>query len=214
MEVKELLSTPDKVEIVRDQLAGILALELANQYELAQAAEDASKEDYNVHVYIENDEPWAVQDEENPFPAINVSFDRYAVTTDDGANNRIVTASYLVDCYAAGNYDGDGGAGRVAKVKSMKVARLARNIIQAANYYYLGLRGTVHTRRIKSCVSGAIKDANGAVKVGVQRITVEVEFRETSPQVTGDVLEAMNFTCNSATGEVLLNMGQSYREEE
>ena len=104
IEVQELLKNPDNIEIVRDQLAGILALELLHQHELAEADPDlAAKEDYNVHVYIENDEPWAVQDEDNPFPAINVSFDSYSIDTDDGSNDRIVNGKYYIDCYAAGN---------------------------------------------------------------------------------------------------------------
>ena len=37
-QINELLSTPDNVEIVRDQICGILALETAHQFELAEAA--------------------------------------------------------------------------------------------------------------------------------------------------------------------------------
>jgi hypothetical protein len=213
-EVQELLKNPDNIEIVRDQLAGILALELLHQHELAEADPDlAAKEDYNVHVYIENDEPWAVQDDDNPFPAINVSFDSYSIDTDDGSNDRIVNGKYYIDCYAAGNYDGEGFAGRVAKIKSMKIARFVRNILQAANYRYLKLRGVVNSQHIAKCESGTVKDENGAVKVGVQRITLEAEFHENSPQVECDVLEAMGFTCNSDSGEVLLDLLENYIEE-
>lgn len=215
VEVQELLKDPDNIEIVRDQIAGILALELLHQNELAQADPDLpAKEDYNVHVYIENDEPWAVQDENNPFPAVNVSFDNYKIDTDDGSNDRIVLGTYFIDCYAAGNYDGEGFAGRVAKIKSMKIARFVRNILQAANYRYLKLRGVVNSQHIAKCESGAIKDENGAVKVGVQRIVLEAEFHENSPQVESDVLEAMGFTCNSTSGEILLNLLEKYIDEE
>ncbi len=207
MEVKELLSSPDNVEIVRDQTAGILALELQNQYKLAkEESELTGVEDYNVKVYIENNEPWAVQDEENPFPAINITFDKYTIDTDDGSNDRIVTALYNIDCYASGNYTGEGFAGRWAKIKSVKIARLVRNILQAANYRYLKLRGVVNSQHIVSCTSGEIRDNEGAVKVGVQRIVLEVEFHETSPQVDGDILEEMGFVCSDETGEVLLKI--------
>lgn len=214
-EVNELLSTPDNIEIVRDQIAGILALELIHQYELAQAIPDLkSPEDYSVRVYIENDEPWAVQDEQNPFPAINIVFDRFVIDSDDGSNDRIIKATYFIDCYTAGNYDSEGFAGRVAKIKSLKTARLVRNILQAANYRYLKLRGVVNSQKIISCVSGVVKDTEGAVKIGVQRITLEAEFHETSPQVESDALEALGFSCNSPTGEVLLNFEEIYMEEE
>jgi hypothetical protein len=59
--VNELLSTPDNVEIIRDQLCGILALECAHQYELAQEAHSTVAEDFNIKVYLENDEPWELQ---------------------------------------------------------------------------------------------------------------------------------------------------------
>lgn len=214
MEINRLLSDPDNVEIVRDQVAGILALELENQYNLALEDEDLKKpEDYKVKVYIENDEPWAVQDEENPFPAINVSFDHYTIDTDDGSKDRIINALYYIDCYTAGNYDGEGLAGRVAKIKSMKVARLVRNILQAANYRYLKLRGIVNSQSITECNSGVIKDPAGAVKVGVQRIKLEVELFEDSPQIERDNLEIMDFTCRTTTGEVLLNIDEEYEEE-
>lgn len=214
-EVTELLNSPDNVEIVRDQVAGILALELMHQKEIADETPDLpAPQDYDVKVYIENDEPWAVQDEKNPFPAINVSFVKYKIDTDDGSNDRIVNALYNVDCYAVGNYDGEGFAGRVAKIKSMKIARFARNILQAANYRYLKLRGVVNSQHIASCTSGVVKDSEGAVKVGVQRIALEVEFHEHSPQVVSDVLEEMHLTCNSATGEILLTMKEVYKEEE
>jgi hypothetical protein len=214
MEVNELLVDPDGVEVVRDQVAGILALELENQYAIARKMPDLqSPEDYNVRVYIENDEPWAVQDERNPFPAINVSFDRYMIDTDDGTNGRIITASYDIDCYAAGNYTGQGFAGRRAKLKSLKTARFARNILQAGNYRYLGLRGTVNFQHIKSCTSGIVKDDKGAVKIGVQRIVLEVEFHETSPQVQGVDLDVLGINIRKDTGEVLLDIEEKYKED-
>ncbi len=40
IEVQELLKNPDNIEIVRDQIAGILALELLHQNELAQEDPD------------------------------------------------------------------------------------------------------------------------------------------------------------------------------
>jgi len=74
--VNELLSTPDNVEIIRDQICGILALEFAHQYELAQEAGSAVvPDDYDIKVYLENDEPWALQTEEDKsiYPLVNVS---------------------------------------------------------------------------------------------------------------------------------------------
>ena len=56
-ECKELLSEPDNIEYIRDQIGAILSVELANQFALAEEAADHNARDYNIAVYIENDDP-------------------------------------------------------------------------------------------------------------------------------------------------------------
>ena len=55
-ECKELLSEPDNIEYIRDQIGAILSVELANQFALAQKKADPNARDYNIGVYIENDD--------------------------------------------------------------------------------------------------------------------------------------------------------------
>ena len=73
-ECKELLSEPDNIEYIRDQIGAILSVELANQFALAQEAADHNARDYNIAVYIENDDPLQYVDIGlNPFPLVNLS---------------------------------------------------------------------------------------------------------------------------------------------
>jgi len=68
-EINELLSTPDNIETIRDTVAAILAIELEHQHELAVEAGDVNARDYDVGVYVENDDPiQQVNADSNPFP--------------------------------------------------------------------------------------------------------------------------------------------------
>ena len=50
-----LLSEPDNIEIIRDQIAALLAVDFAHQAELAAEAGVRSRRDYDVAVYVENE---------------------------------------------------------------------------------------------------------------------------------------------------------------
>ena len=203
--INELITEPDRIEKISAQIAGILAIELDNQWRMAKESGELHADDYNVHVYIENDEPFAVQ-ESNPFPAVCVSFRDYAYDSGDAIENSIHRATFWIDCYASGNFDGEGFAGRVAKLKSMKLARFVRNILEAGMYRYLGLRKIVIAKKIQSQQSGELNiDSESAIKVAIQRIVLEVEYWEKSPQAKGVDFEGFNFLVKASTGEVLIN---------
>lgn len=209
--VDELLSSPDNVEIVRDQICGILALETAHQYELADEAGDTRKEDYKIKVYLENDQPWELQteDDKEVFPLVNVSLvsvDRGNGSTTTNKNN--VTASFYIDCYATGTFDGDGQTGRMAVVKAWKTARIIRNILCAANYAYLGLRGVVTARQVKSLTAGMPNQQNAAGRVCIVRIAMDVDLLEFSPQVSGVEIAPISLEFLDDTGLVIVDMDQ------
>lgn len=211
IQVHELLSAPDNVEIVRDQICGILALETANQYELAVEAQDARKDDYNIKVYLENDQPWELQTEEDKdvFPLVNVSLvsvDRGNGSTVTNKNN--VTASFNIDCYATGTFDGDGRTGRMAVVKAWKTARIIRNILCAGNYAYLGLRGVVTARQVRSLTTGMPNQQMAAGRVCIVRIVMDVDLIEFSPQVSGVEIAPISLEILDDTGLVIVDMDQ------
>lgn len=211
IQVHELLSTPDNVEIVRDQICGILALEAANQYELAVEAGDVRADDYNIKVYLENDQPWELQTEEDKdvFPLVNVSLvsvDRGSGSTVTNKNN--VTATFNIDCYTTGTFDGDGRTGRMAVIKAWKTARIIRNILCAGNYAYLGLRGVVTARQVKNMVSGMPNQQNAAGRVCIVRIVMDVDLIEFSPQVAGVEIAPISLEILDDTGLVIVDMDQ------
>ena len=210
--VNELLSTPDNVEIIRDQICGILALEFAHQYELAQEAGSAVvPDDYDIKVYLENDEPWALQTEEDKsiYPLVHVSLqDSVTEKGSTATNSTSRTATFFIDCYASGSFDGSGLSGRMAVIKAWKTARIARNILEAANYAYLGLRGIVSKRAIPSCETGMPKSQNSAVKLCVVRLRLDVTFTEKSPQVTGVEIDPISLSITDDTGLVVVDMNE------
>ena len=61
-----LQSEPDNIEIIRDQIAALLAVDFAHQAKLAAEAGVKSKRDYDVAVYVENENPLQYVDDEEP----------------------------------------------------------------------------------------------------------------------------------------------------
>ena len=210
-EVNELLKSPDNIEIIRDQICGILALECANQFELATKANDPRKDDYNISVYLENTEPWAIlsEDDKSTFPLVNVCLQD--VTRDSGSDSSCRfgrRATFNIDVYNTGSFDGlltdSKRQGRLAVIKCWKTARIIRNILEAANYTYLGLQGVVLNRQIESIATGMPNVADTSVNVCVCRIVLSVRFTEKSPQVSGPIIEPIDITITDDSGAVVV----------
>ncbi len=206
--INTLICDQDKVELVRDQVAAILALELENQYSLAVEAALENARDYKVRLFIENERPYDAAGEKNNFPFVNVMLE---AATPSAKNSRVdyqeTTAVYGIYCYAVGNFYGGVSDDRLAGIKAWMLARLVRNILMAGEYTYLGLRKTVFSRNITKIESG--KDAgmpDAAMAVSVIRITLEVVVNERSPQAAGVEMEPISFTCTSDTGEILIDI--------
>ena len=98
-ECKELLSDSDNIEYIRDQIGAILSVELANQFALAQEAADPAARDYNIGVYIENDDPLQLVDAgASPFPLVNLSL--VSTEKDSGStsiNKHNMSATFLLE---------------------------------------------------------------------------------------------------------------------
>ena len=188
----ELQSEPDNIEIIRDQIAALLALELQKQHEIAVEKEDSAARDYDVAVYVENDNPLQYVDdntpESNPFPCVNVSLD----SSDDGkgtasVNRQCMTAQFFVDCYATGNTASDEDFGTKAALKAWKTARLVRRILRAEPNTYLRLRGIVGKVGFKF-QSGEPASAQSAICVKMVRVTLSVDYVE-DVDITGGVID-------------------------
>ncbi len=202
--ITERFNEPDAFEIIREQIAGILDLEMENQYQMAVADGDPVAEDYKVTTYIENDEPLAAGSDLNIFPIVNVWLDQ--TRNESGSakvNTTKETATYRIDLYAIGNYDGK-FAGRKASLKAWKLARCVRRILKSDAYTYLLLRGLVSGTEIKSMEGGAPNMADSAVKVSQVRITLDVTFDQNAPRTTGEILEIIPVTILDASGQIVV----------
>lgn len=206
--IDKILTARDSTEIVLEKIGSILKIEIENQKALLKEAEIEDK-DFNISVFVENASAWQIQteeDEESPVPVINVTFDRYNTDGEDGTDSRLRKATFFIDCYACGNFGGEGFASRTAKVKSLKVARIARNILEAAVYRYLDMRGLVIEKHIVSMTAGASPPNESSIFVACERIDFEVTYYEDAPQMNGEEMDGMGFTSLSPDGEVLINI--------
>lgn len=202
--ITERFNEPDAFEIIRDQIAGIIDIEMENQYQMAVKDGDPVAEDYKVTTYIENDEPLAAGSDLNIFPIVNVWLDQ--TRNESGSakvNTAKETATYRIDLYAVGNYDGK-FAGRKASLKVWKLARCVRRILKSDAYTYLLLRGLVSGSEIKSMEGGAPNMADSAVKVCQVRITLDVTFDQNAPQTTGETLEIIPVTILDELGQIVV----------
>ncbi len=153
-----LIDKLDSFELVRDQIAGILVAEVANQRTLATAALKDPL-DYTLNVYLERDFPvdrWlnsGVTDDISTAPIVSVWMEQSSINmrkTSNANNEQSFDVVYNLDVMARG-FSSDVGAGgyspadRAARIKCHSAVRLVRNILAHPNNSRLGLPSIVHS---------------------------------------------------------------------
>jgi hypothetical protein len=194
-----LIDKRDNSEVLRDEIGAILLVESAKQQELAQVANKEAAL-WALRVFLEASNPWAewvvAPDTDSPLedtsPIVNVSFD--SENFDESKSNVVerqhAVGVFHIDCYGYGKSKGD-GAGHVAgdkaaAIEAQRAVRLVRNILMSSYWTYLGQRGLVARRWIRSIVYPQIEIGGRPVQqVRVGRIALEVAFNEFSPQYQG-----------------------------
>lgn len=205
-EINERLNEPDNCEIIREQISAIIAVEMANQFELAKAAEDPVAGDYKVSVFVENDEPWQAGEDGDLFPLVNISLENDKREKEASVNDTVNIATFNIDCYEVGNRTGK-FAGRTSVIKAWKLSRCVRRILKSDHYHYLKLRGIVSKKSIISRQGGYPAGMeNSAVKVAVVRIVLEVTYDENAPRTTGPGLEIMPVIISDDNGQVVIDI--------
>ena len=189
--LNELQSDKDNIEVIRDQVAALLAVDFRRQAELAAESGATDSGDYNVAVYVECDDPLQYVDEDtpgaNPFPCVNVILD--SSDPDKGTasvNKQAFTAKLYVDCYAEGNAAEDGEFSFKAAQRAWKTARLVRRILRAEANTYLRLRGIVG-RVAWSFQAGEPSNTRSAIKVKMVRVTLTVDYVENVAITEGEL---------------------------
>jgi hypothetical protein len=212
--IDALINKTDTSELIRDKIADILVTESASQIALATLEGEPDPNLWALRVFTERANPFEEFLNEDPYatPLVNVWFDS---ATFDMARGNVVERQmadgvFNVDCYGyavsreteTGHAPGD----RDAAMEAQRAARLVRNIIMAATYTYLGMRGLVGRRWISSikAFQPAFDSPHVAHVVGV-RVSLAIVYNELAPQVTGEPLERVTITTKRAeNGAVLM----------
>lgn len=218
--IEKLIDKVDGLEIVRDQIAAILVLELAEQQQKALAA-GKDPELWRLRVFTEQSNPLGgfqvkgdgdATEVEDGSPIVNVSFndDTFDMSRSNIIERQVAVGTFHIDCYGHGisrdtGIGHDPGDARAA-MESQRAARLVRNILMAAAYADLGLEGLVWRRWVASRTSLQPQiDARPGQHVVALRIAMQVEFNEFSPQFEGNPLELISIEVKRAeNGQVLL----------
>lgn len=205
--ITERFNEPDNLEIIRDQIAGIIALEMDEQYAMASDDSDPVAEDYFTRVLVENDEPlFAGGDNGDIFPLVNVCVDNRVLADGTSAvNSDKAKATLFLDCYQIGNNSGR-FAGRKATIKAWKLARCVRRILRSDYYKYLRLRGIVSDVKIVEMRAGVPAMNDSSIKVVLVRITLEVTYDEKAPVINGETLELIPVQISDDNGQVVVDI--------
>jgi len=227
-QITELIDKQDNFEIIRDQIAAILAVESANQVALATSAGKPDPTLWDLDVYIERFRPWEKWPNQstNKVPIVNVWFDNSNFDKSQGnvVERQKSLSIFNIDIYGfgvaqadgSGQLTGDEDAARTAQ----RALRYCRNILMSSMWTYLGLaRGDsglneniVWRRWPQSITTFQPEQDNVTVQniVGI-RLALEVEFNEFSPQYVPEVLEYLSAKVERAEdGKLLLEADFDY----
>ena len=220
MTIDTLIDKTDTFEIVRDKIALILATETVSQQALAVTALK-DPDDFKLRVFLERSNPWA-EFENDPVdisPLVNVWFDtsNFDMSASNVMERQKSESVFNIDCYGYGKSEDDSEGGhnpgdRSAALEVHRCIRLVRNILMAAFYTYLELRGIVWSRVFRSInVFQPQIDNQTLQHVVGARCEFEVVFNEFSPQITPEILEEVSIDINrSDTGEILVEADYEY----
>lgn len=201
MTISTLIDKIDSVELVRNQIAAILALESTAQVALAIAAGKPAPDLWTLRVYQERANPWEAFPSQtcDTSPVVNVWLD--TVTFETSSSNIVerqkASAIINVDCYGYGVSADDGDLGHLAGDRNaaeaaQRAVRLVRNILTSAKYTYLGLRGLVWRRWVESITMMQPQQGGQNVHhVTAGRVSLKIEFNEFSPQFPLETLELL-----------------------
>lgn len=199
--ITTLIDKQDTCEVIRDQIAAILAVEESSQKELA-VIDGQDPLDYAFTVFIERARPW----KSSQMPCINIIFDndRFDNRNSDVIQRQRAVGTFYIDCYATKNNDDSGTADELSSKEADRIARLVRNILMSGEYTYLllghrelGKGNNIVTKRYITRREKFMPEIRqeGYENIIACRLTVEVEYDEFSPQVEMNDFELLIHSC-------------------
>jgi hypothetical protein len=219
MAISTLIDKQDSFEMIRDQIAAILVAEVASQMQLAtDAGKDPAK--WKLRIFTERSNPWEqlLDDQTNRSPIVNIWYDNsiFSPGKSNVLERQASESVYNIDCYGYG-LSRDDGAGHIpgdkdAAFEVQRGLRLLRNILMAAEYTYLGLRGLVWQRWPQSItVFQPVLDGQQMQQIVGARLSLRVAFNEFSPQVEPVTLELLSVdVIRAEDGEIVLQADYDY----
>lgn len=218
--IAELIDKQDNFEVIRDQIAAILATEVASQMQLA-TDDGQDPNDWKLRIFSERSNPWEqlLNEQTDRSPIVNVWFDNS--NFDPAASNiserQKTEGVFNIDCYGYGISSDEAGGGhnpgdKEAAFEVHKALRLVRNILMAAEYTYLGLRGVVWQRWPQSItVFQPQLDGRQMQQLVGARLAFRVVFNEFSPQVPAETLELVSVDVKrTEDGEIVAEADYEY----
>lgn len=218
--IAELIDKQDNFEIVRDQIAAILATEVVSQMALATAG-GKNASDWKLRIFSERSNPWEqlLNEQTDRSPIVNVWFDNstFDPASSNSSERQKTEGVFNIDCYGYGVASDTVGGGHTpgdkdAAFEVHKALRLVRNILMAAEYTYLGLRGIVWHRMPQSItVFQPQLDGRQMQQIVGARLAFRVVFNEFSPQVPAETLELVSADVRrSEDGEIVAEADYDY----
>jgi hypothetical protein len=216
--IDTLIDKTDGFELINNQIAQILADEVANQQILAgNAGKDPSL--WKIRVFSDQFHNWEqYQTPElmsDKSPIVNVWFD--SSSSKKSASNRmerqVTTGRYNLDLIAWGGATQNNTSDYVASKNLKRAIRLIRNIIMAGEYTYLLDKATPRELVSGRWLEGINfyqpdQDQTNVQMVIGGRLSLSVDFVEYSPQYTPSSLEDLYIDINRAEdGEVISQLG-------
>ncbi len=219
--ITTLIDKQDTAEIIRDKIALILATETLSQVALATTAGKSDPDEWKLRVFKERANPWENLPTKtgDPSPIVNVWWDTSSFEGDASniSERQKSTTIFNIDCYAYGKSKNISGGGhscgdQTAAENVHRATRLVRNILMAAQYTYLDLRGIVWRRWVDSITMLQPQQDNQNVHhVVASRLAFRVEFNEFSPQVEPNELCLLNVEIDRAEdGQILVEADYDY----
>ena len=213
-----LIDKKDNFELVRDEIAAILAKETANQQALAiSAAKDPKLWAFNV--FKERSDVWAslLETEDPVDPVVNVWFESADFAGDQSFNALKQTAEpgiFNIDIFTASinkKNVGDGYiiADKQAALDCQRIMRLIRNILFSVppdssqpgeDYTWLNMRGVVGRRHIQGITRFQPGYKEQAVPVVAARIVLAVKYLETGLEGPDNDFDLVQLETTTSTG--------------
>jgi len=232
--IDALIDKQDTFEIVRDQIAAILALEVDSQMALATAAgKDPNL--WKLRIYSERANPLEEWRDPDPMsvdfdssPIVNVRYDTGSFPMNKGnvVERQLHEGTFTLDCYGLGitadnASEGHDPGDENAALEAHRAVRLVRNILMANNkvdgvlaapYVYLGLQGAVWRRWPQSItVFQPQIDSHPVQHIVGARLSLKVDFNEFSPQVTPETLDLLTVQVKrTEDGQIVLATNYDY----